>query len=628
MKIIEKIEIKYFRSFSDKKVEIIRLSDVNIFSGGNDSGKSNVLRALNLFFNDEVAPGIKFNLEKDFSKVTEKNFETTYTEAKRRRKSDKFVSIKIHFLNPNKARNLPEKFWVSKKYTNTNFLIGERGYKKGLNKKANQVSHFLNNIHFQYVPAIKDRSFYNFLVDEYQESLNPETRKLVQNLDEKIKEESKKLFEEFQKNTPEIKHANFQIPKFTIDFAKTLKVQTDNDIDLESRGDGIQAKFLPPLLDEISKSKKNVIWGFEEPENSLEYKNARDLADRFLGSYSDKKQIFITTHSKEFLRLRDSSKVSIYRILKDTSDESSKIILHEDFEIDEERKEYAEKQLSLFSEKNTEKDRQTILDQIFNDLGMIDESKLVFDLENELNTKQPQIKSKIISLLKESKENSQTIQELDKKIINSQKPLLVVEDKFCQIYKVAWLKLNDIIYENNENKIEKKFKDNAPFVVWGAESAGAVAGFLRVNNTELYKDKKIIGLFDFDKEGSENFYRLKEGNNWNDKIIGDLKNGFYKQRGQHPCFYALLLPIPDRLKNLVSDIKKGKFESYIEIENLLPGKFLTGNSFCIEDFILGQKYLKINKDKKDKIWEKLEPIPKSDLGDFKSLFYKLDALFK
>lgn len=628
MKIIEKIEIKYFRSFSDKKVEIIRLSDVNIFSGGNDSGKSNVLRALNLFFNDEVAPGVKFNLEKDFSKITEKIFDSTFIENKRKRKSDKFVSIKIHFLNPDKARNLPEKFWVSKKYTNTNYLSGEKGYKKGIRNKANQVSHFLNNINFQYVPAIKDRSFYNFLVDEYQKYLNPETQTLIKNLDEKIKEESKKLFEEFQKNTPEIKQANFQIPKFTIDFAKTLKVQTDNDIDLESRGDGVQAKFLPPLLDEISKNKKNVIWGFEEPENSLEYKNSRDLADRFLDSYSDKKQIFITTHSKEFLRLRDSRRVSIYRVLKDISDKSSKIILHEDFDVDEERKEYAQKQLGLFSEKNTEENKQTILDQIFSDLGMIDESKLIFDLENELNTKQPQIKSKIKILLKESKENSQAIQELNTMITNLQKPLVVVEDKFDQIYKVAWLRLNDIEYDNNANSINTKFEREAPFVTWGAESARAVAGFLRVNNTTLYRNKKIIGLFDFDKEGSESFYCVEKGNNWDTEIKGDLKNGFYKQRNQHPCFYALLLPIPDRLKKLVSEIKKGKFENYVEIENLLPEKFLLDNNFCVKESVLDREYLKITKDKKGEIWKKLATIPKEDFVDFKSLFDKIGGLLK
>ena len=628
MNFIEKIEVKYFRSFADKKVEILGLRDINIFSGGNDSGKSNVLRALNLFFNDEVSPGVKFNLEKDFSKITEKNFDSTFKKAKRRRKSDKFVSIKVHFLNPDRTRNLPEKFWISKKYTNTNFLIGEKDYKKEIKNKANQVSHFLNSIHFQYVPAIKDKNFYNFLIDEYQKSLNPETQKLVQSLDEKIKEESKKLFEEFQKNTPEIKQANFQIPKFKIDFAKTLKVQTENDIDLESRGDGIQAKFLPPLLNEISKNKKIVIWGFEEPENSLEYKNSRDLASMFLDNYSGKKQIFITTHSKEFLRLRDTKRISIYRVLKDIMDGSSKIIIHKEFDDDEHLKEYAQKQLSLFSENISKEDRRTILDQIFDDLGMIDESRLIYDLEKELKAKPSEIKLKIKNIVKESERNTHLVKDLIKEVSGLKKPLLIVEDKYDQIYKIAWLKLKDIEYENTEEDIKKKFEDNSSFSIWGAESAGSVAGCLSISNTELYGNKKIIGLFDFDKEGSEKFYSLKRANNWDDIISGDVETGFYKKRNQHSCFYAFLLPISDNLKNLVSDIKIGKFESFVEIENLLPESFLKDNQFVEEETVLTIKYLKVDRDKKSKIWKKLDSLTKEDFINFKALFKKIEKIFQ
>lgn len=52
MILIERIEIKYFRSFGEKNVKIAGIKDLNIFSGSNDVGKSNVLKALNLFFND------------------------------------------------------------------------------------------------------------------------------------------------------------------------------------------------------------------------------------------------------------------------------------------------------------------------------------------------------------------------------------------------------------------------------------------------------------------------------------------------------------------------------------------------------------------------------------------------
>ena len=48
MQLLEEIEISYFRSFY--KFKLRQLKDLNIVFGKNDSGKSNVIRALNLFF--------------------------------------------------------------------------------------------------------------------------------------------------------------------------------------------------------------------------------------------------------------------------------------------------------------------------------------------------------------------------------------------------------------------------------------------------------------------------------------------------------------------------------------------------------------------------------------------------
>lgn len=44
---IKQVSVKYFRSIYDQKIKI---GDLNIISGLNDSGKSNFLKALTLFF--------------------------------------------------------------------------------------------------------------------------------------------------------------------------------------------------------------------------------------------------------------------------------------------------------------------------------------------------------------------------------------------------------------------------------------------------------------------------------------------------------------------------------------------------------------------------------------------------
>ncbi|USN58736.1 MAG: hypothetical protein H6767_01135 [Candidatus Peribacteria bacterium] len=84
------------------------------------------------------------------------------------------------------------------------------------------------------------------------------------------------------------------------------------------RGDGIQARFIPDILNEISKdSKKRVIWGFEEPENSYEPLRCFSLAQDFL-KYGEEKQIFITSHSFPFIALKGDN-VSSYRVKNESN---------------------------------------------------------------------------------------------------------------------------------------------------------------------------------------------------------------------------------------------------------------------------------------------------------------------
>lgn len=46
--ILTSVKIKNFRSIEDRTID---LQDLAVFVGNNDAGKSNVLKALNLFFN-------------------------------------------------------------------------------------------------------------------------------------------------------------------------------------------------------------------------------------------------------------------------------------------------------------------------------------------------------------------------------------------------------------------------------------------------------------------------------------------------------------------------------------------------------------------------------------------------
>jgi len=309
MDIIEQIEIKNFRSFGNRKLEtykVVKCQSLNIISGANDSGKSNVLRALNLFFNKRTDLKNFLNFKKDFFKKEE----IDENEIK-----EELVTIKIWFHNPkNAGKNnakktniyLPERFWVSRKWKKTSqfsqydqlssiekeFEIEKgddfRAFVEDGNLKSNarasllkQLTDFINSIQFHYVPAIKDSSYFSHLYGELQQTLWKTKVSSVEDSKNKfekaIQEETNQLMEEFKNSIGEDSTIEpvFQLPSDLIDLFRALIVQTGN-VDLTLRGDGFQAKLIPEILNFIAvkefsftaksikseyKSKKYFIWG-------------------------------------------------------------------------------------------------------------------------------------------------------------------------------------------------------------------------------------------------------------------------------------------------------------------------------------------------------------------------------
>ncbi len=659
MKLIEKIEIKYFRSFSDKSVKIVSLQDLNIFSGSNDVGKSNVLKALNLFFNDEIIIGEKFSLEKDLSFLqAQRSMEKVRSKKKKRTEDDPyvsqrdlFVSVKIHFNRHIDHSNstTPVRFWVQKKWDKNGLALQnsniETAYKKK-NKRPptqpqaaalqGQLTQFLNSIYFEYIPAVKDRKFLKHLFNKLQASLFDRDKSFKGTsvrLNEKITTITSDLFEEFKAKTDI--GATFEIPETLLDFFSTISVSTENGVSLYSRGDGIQARFIPAILNEISKGKKHVLWGFEEPENSYEYRAAEQLAKDFQNEYSKKKQIFITSHTKEFLSLikGNEKKVSLYRVYK-TLENGSLIDVYK------EKKGFDKQAIKVQilggeDESSLTPHTKDILNKIFEDIGFLETDQyLIEDLQNQLK-EQRQILDKsslgieqqdkiIQSLNNKIKKAIMNKDQLEKEIEEYKKPILYVEDKYDQIYKIAYLKTNDI--DCDKNNLDTQFQENSTFLIRRSEGTGPLAGRLRVPNNDGYEDKKIIGLFDFDKEGRENFYHLKDHSFWEDDIKGDMETGYHRKRNDHPCFYAMLLPVPEALKDL-ANLEWDNFLSYVEVENLLPLEFLQSSTFVEERPRPGGTYFKFKKDKKDKLWKKLFDLPVDDFKYFTPLFDEIDELF-
>lgn len=305
VKLIKEIEVAYFRSIY--KEQITNCSNSNILFGRNDSGKSNILRALNLFFNNETNPSQKFNLERDLNHARRAEAETAAD-------IRKFVYVKITFTTPKNWRaSLGETFWVKRQWSITTETTPKYTSSIRNAKKEQYVTRLLNKIKFHYIPAIKDRKIFEKLQAEIynvisnHEEFSDSLGEFAQALRNRTIDLSQGLLDRLAINsvvsTPQDLSELFR----SLDFETTSENGDAYSLTLQ-RGDGIQVRHIPQILSFLSdrSSIDYHIWGFEEPENSLELANAIEEANTFKNFGSeDNKQIFLTSHSPAFFSLVD-----------------------------------------------------------------------------------------------------------------------------------------------------------------------------------------------------------------------------------------------------------------------------------------------------------------------------------
>ena len=335
---ISRIEIQYFRSIY--KEIITDLRDLNIFSGKNDVGKSNVLKALNLFFNNETDKDTPFLFDVDFNK---RRLEEVRRESV---KGKQFITIRVTFLRGNRAeKTLPNKFSVTKKWFRNDTLPSffesdiqlqiERKSGKYNDRNQASLTSFLNKISYVYIPAIKDestfRSTFNLLRESIYDDKISKDERLIESLSSlslAVSDAASELNNEFKVATGI--NSYLTSPKTISDLYQTISVDTEMDgadISLNLRGDGIRVRYLPSILHYISWNSSNMyIWGFEEPENSLEYGLALSMADDFYNRFAQDSNIFITSHSPAFIGLSDKESVQVYRCFRDIKGTSIKTI--------------------------------------------------------------------------------------------------------------------------------------------------------------------------------------------------------------------------------------------------------------------------------------------------------------
>lgn len=294
MKIIEKIDINYFRSIYS--IAMPGVNDVNIFYGPNDSGKSNILKSLNLFFNNDTELDEPFDFFEDLSKYREQEARDV--------KGRATVWIKITFRNFLDWKSLPETFSVKKTWNRYEPFPHQDIYPQNLT--ATTIGKYLARLAFHYTPAVRGRDIFAHYLGLLHDSLMDDERAGMRNASASLIDEINKSISKMSSDIRDNLgfESSIQMPDDLRDLFEALDFSTSFSgykVALQRRGDGIQARHIPFILHFIAqRSRKYHIWAYEEPENSLEMRRAFDLAAQFHEQFSKENQIFITTHSPAF----------------------------------------------------------------------------------------------------------------------------------------------------------------------------------------------------------------------------------------------------------------------------------------------------------------------------------------
>lgn len=311
---LKSIDIKRFRSINDLKLEID--TDTNFISicGPNNVGKTNILRALNLFFNpdgyifDKDVPNLKQHT-RGGSIATEiiLQFEDNKGQLYE-------LTRKIEVLGGKVVVNDKGILWPNG--------IGRNKIKSHLDK--NKFNEIIKNFVFFYIPAINisfpelinliindvyeiefDKARFSGLKGELKESFQNYNNGLIEVLN-KLAEDINPLFEKFNESWSVEFKSNAEIKKFQDLISEDISFHINDKagFDNEGKGSGLQKLgFIllhQKIIEKLSRSKKNVIFCIDEPDAFL-HRGLQLKLKEILYNIANKHQVIVTTHSPEFI---------------------------------------------------------------------------------------------------------------------------------------------------------------------------------------------------------------------------------------------------------------------------------------------------------------------------------------
>lgn len=199
-------------------------------------------------------------------------------------------------------------------------------------------------------------------------------------------------------------------------------------------------------------------------------------------------------------------------------------------------------------------------------------------------------------------------------IMELTKPLIITEGKTdVVLIETAWQKL----YPNTE----MFFKCEASGIEFEKEKREGNANNVRrtIEFLANVADRPIIGLFDNDREGNEQFKGV------NNKIFEahNIKNSIRKHNNKN--IWAMLLPVPNERKLFVTD--DDMLQRYFVIEHYFSDDVLRNQKMYGKN-ILKTEVFKINDKRKDEFSHKINDLDAKDFKNFEILFEEIKNILQ
>ena len=319
--LIEKFQVKRFRSLLDTTITVAP-DTTTVICGANNIGKTNVLRALNVFFNHHKGD-VDYSPEEDLPKHI---FE-----------GSRGGGTNTQLIGTFRRQTDGKETVLSIKHTLDGFPTYLINRKTVSEAEAQKI---LSSVRFYFIEAnnvdtpeiiaeILAEDILKELDKQRGDNRDKPLRKLTEFIEAsadsiaKIATKLNKKFGDYVANDPilsnkilDIGFAEFERLRDAVKDMVSISVSDGGQRDMAFKGSGAQRAVLMAMMDFVADSARSpVIWGIDEPEAFLQPKLQRQMAEKLRElSAKESHSVIITTHSAHMIELQNTKHTHLFDV--------------------------------------------------------------------------------------------------------------------------------------------------------------------------------------------------------------------------------------------------------------------------------------------------------------------------